>query len=122
MGQRNLLAAFRTVDDAQKTRETLSKAGYHDMQIEQIDPYPGEGVEKVSNPITGQLDSLSEMALDADATSKSDAIMNAANEEASGMSDGNPFETEENVLLTVVTDDQHADTAQSIIQKFGGKI
>lgn len=122
MSQRNILAAFSSFEKAKDAEKALNEAGFTDTQVDRISPYPGEGPQEVQNPISGQIDSLSDLTLAADTDNRSAGILNAASEDASGLSDGNPFDKEQNILLTVVTDDQHIATAKQMIQQYGGEI
>ncbi|MCF6094653.1 hypothetical protein L1765_11845 [Microaerobacter geothermalis] len=120
MGQRNILASFRTVDQAQRAKEFLVQNGFDIVQIDNISPYPGEGTDQFMNPITGKIESLVNLTLAGNPDSKNADILIAAAPEASGMADGSGMEKNQNVLLTVVTDDEHGESAENIIKKYGG--
>lgn len=124
MKERNLLAGFVSIDDAQQAEQALRQAGFKEVQVDTISPYPGEGTQQLTNPITGDIPGLGHMTLDADFTSKSAGILAAADVSASGMSDGDGMmpEVNQGVLLTAVVPENQADQAEQIIKQYGGNI
>lgn len=124
MKERNLLAGFVSVDDAQKAEQALRQAGFTETQVDTVSPYPGEGVQQRMNPLTGNIPGLGHMTLDADFGSKSASILAAADVSASGMSDGDGImpEVNQGVLLTAVVSAERADQAEQIIKQYGGNI
>jgi len=124
MAERNLLAGFISFDDAQAAEKALKQAGFTEIQVDDVSPYPGEGVQQVMNPITGNIPSLGHMTLDADFSSKSASILAATDVSASGMSDGDGMmpEVNQGVLLTAVVPAEKADQAEKIIKEYGGNI
>jgi hypothetical protein len=122
MEERNILAGFVSVDDAQKAQNALKEAGFTETQVDTISPYPGEGIEERMNPITGNIPSLADMVLDADITNKSAGILAVTDVSASGMSDGDGMmpEVNQGVLLTAVVPEKQANQAEKIIRQFGG--
>lgn len=124
MKERNLLAGFVSIDDAQEAEKALKNAGFQEIQVDTISPFSGEGVEQRMNPITGNIPGLAHMTLDADFSNESAAILAAASPGASGMSDGDGMmpEVNQGVLLTAVVPDNQADQAEQIIKQYGGNI
>jgi len=124
MAERNLLAGFVSFDDAQAAEKALKQAGFTEIQVDNVSPYPGEGVQEVMNPLTGNISSLGHLTLDADFSSKSASILAATDVSASGMSDGDGMmpEVNQGVLLTAVVPAQQADQAEKIIKQYGGNI
>lgn len=124
MKERNFLAGFASIDDAQAAEKALRKAGFKEVQVDPISPFPGEGVEQVINPITGNIPGLPHMTLDADFSSKSASILAAADPSASGFSDGDGMmpEVNQGVLLTAVVPEHQADQAEQIIKQYGGNV
>lgn len=124
MSERNLLAGFVSVDDAQKAEQALKQAGFTEVQVDTVSPYPGEGTQKLRNPLTGNFPGLGHMTLDADFDSKSDSILAAADVSASGFSDGDGMmpEVNQGVLLTAVVPEAQADQAEQLIKQYGGNI
>ncbi|UFJ40421.1 hypothetical protein LOK74_20685 [Brevibacillus humidisoli] len=123
MSERNILAGFRSVDEAERAAEQLRKAGFQTVQVETIDRYPGEDVQQVINPISGQIPSLGALTLGADFPSGRDAsVMAAADPSASGMSDGDQDSGGANILLTAVVPEQRGDEAVQLIRSLGGEV
>ena len=124
MKERNLLAGFVSIDDAQEAEKALKNAGFQEIQVDTISPFPGEGVEQRMNPITGNIPGLAHMTLDADFSNESAAILAASSPGARGMSDGVGMmpEVTQGVLLTAVVPDNQADQAEQIIKQYGGNI
>lgn len=124
MKERNLLAGFASIDDAQQAEKALKQAGFKETQVDRISPYPGEGTQKLVNPITGDIPGLPHMTLDADFSSNTTSILAATDVSASGLSDGDGPKPEVNrsILLTAVVPDKQADQAMQIIRNNGGII
>lgn len=123
MADRNFLVGFVSIDNAQAAAKALNEAGFHEVQVANVSPYPGQGVQEVMNPITGDFPSLGYLTLDADFSSKSESIMAATDVDASGMSDGDGMMPEVNnqgVLLTAVIPEDQASVAEQILSEHGG--
>ena len=116
---KNILATFKTIDNAKNAAKTIENLGIVDIQIDQIGLYPGNHLNDFINPITGGFDSLSDLTLGS-FTDKNSEILAAADVSASGMSDGNHMEINDNVLLTVVVDEEKAKQVEKIIEDFRG--
>jgi len=117
---RNILAGFKTVEDAKKAAIELKNRGYKDMQIDQVGLYPGNHLNDFTNPITGGFSILSDLTLGS-FSDKDAEVLAAADVSASGMVDGHETEIDQNILLTVVTDEEHLQEAERIIKKYHGK-
>ncbi|MBP1932311.1 hypothetical protein [Ammoniphilus resinae] len=124
MKERNFFAGFASIDDAQAAEKALRQAGFEAIQVDQISPYPGEGIQEVMNPLTSNFSGLSHMTLDGEFSSKSASILAATDVSASGMSDGDGMmpEVHNGVLLTAVVPEDQAEQAEQIIQQYGGNM
>lgn len=121
MEEKNILAYFRTRDEAEHVSEKLKALRALDISIDQFSKYPGDGVDRISNPITGGFPSLGSLTLGADYTNKSAAIATAADVDASGMSDGGQDESaDHNFLLTAIMDESVHRQALQLIKDNGG--
>lgn len=118
---RNILASFRTIDNAQAAAQEIVNLGIKDVQVDQIGKYPGTHLNPLMNPITGDFDSLSDLTLGS-LDDKGAEVLAAVDVSASGMSDGSNVEINDNVLVTIVTDEEKAKQVEQIIEKFRGKI
>ncbi|MGE5701941.1 MAG: hypothetical protein ACM32O_05390 [Clostridia bacterium] len=123
MDERNILAGFYTEEDATKAARLLKEAGFSTVQVDRIGDYPGEGVEGITNLISGEIPSLGSITLGAAFPSGRDAsVLAAASPSASGMADGNPFEQDRSVLLTAVVPESRGDEAVAMIRSCGGDL
>jgi hypothetical protein len=123
MGQKNILAYFKSMDEAQGVKKKLQSLRVIDVSVDRIGKYPGEGVQQNTNPITGDFPNLGHLTLDADFDNQSAGILAAADVSASGFSDGGQGgPTGRDVLLTAVVDEQTYDQAARIVQDGGGQI
>jgi hypothetical protein len=121
--ERNILAGFRTRDEADKAADTLKQAGFETVQVDTIGQYPGAGVTQRLNPTTGDFPSLGGLTLGAEFPSGRDAsILAAADPAASGMSDGGQETVGPSVLLTCVVPEERGDEAVHIIRSCGGEV
>lgn len=123
MKERNILAGFFSEEEANKASDQLKQLGFSIVQVDHISLYPGEGVEQVMNPISGEIPSLGSLTLGADFPSGRDAsVLAAADPSASGMADGAHEGVGRNILLTAVVPEDRADEALSVIRSCGGEV
>jgi hypothetical protein len=123
MTEKNILAYFKTPEEAEGIASKLKALRAIDISIDRISEYPGEGVERTMNPITGDIESLGDLTLNADFSNKSAAILAAADVDASGMSDGGQGgPSGRDILLTAVVEEQIFDKALKLVKDGGGKI
>lgn len=123
MIEKNILAYFKTPEEAESIASKLNALRAIDISIDRISEYPGEGVERSMNPITGDIQSLGDLTLNADFSNKSAAILAAADVDASGMSDGGQGgPSGRDVLLTAVVEEQVFDKALKLVKDGGGKL
>lgn len=123
MAERSILAYFRSRDDAEFVVSRLRGLEFIDYSIDTFSRYPGDGVNRVMNPINSDFPSLGYLTLNADLPNTGAGILAAADVSASGMSDGgDTVITGRNILLTVVLDETSYEKAISIIESGGGMI
>jgi len=121
--ERNILAGFKTEEAAVRAGDKLRQAGFDIVQIDRIGQFPGDGVENILNPITGEIPSLAKMTTAGDFPSGRDAsILAAANPDASGMADRGDDNLEASILLTAVVPEERGDEATDIIRACGGMV
>lgn len=118
--RRNILAAFKTPDIAQQAAREIEQLGVDDIQVDQVGKYPGNHLNDLTNPITGNFESLSDLTLGS-FTNKSAEILASSDVSASGMADGSGTEIDQNVLVTIVIDENKARNAERIIEKYNGQ-
>lgn len=123
MTEKSILAYFQSMEQAEKAAVKLQALRVNDLSIDRISKYPGDGVERIMNPLTGNFSGLGYLTQDAEFSSDSAAIMGASDITASGMSDGGQgLPTGRNILMTVVTDEREAERAERVIEQHGGLI
>jgi hypothetical protein len=122
MKEQNILAGFSTDDAAVRAKKALQEAGFSIIQIDHVGQFPGNGVDTILNPITGDIPSLASLTMAGDFPSGRDAsVLAAADPDASGMSDrGDDIMTP--FLLTAVVPAERNAEATEIIRSFGGMV
>jgi hypothetical protein len=121
--ERNILAGFRTMEAAEKAASVLRQSGFDTVQIDHIGQFPGDGVERIINPITGEIPSLANITLAGDFPNSRDAsVLAAASPDASGMADRGDDNLNANILLTAVVPEERGDEATNIIRGCGGMV
>jgi hypothetical protein len=121
--ERNILAGFQTMDEANKAAEQLRNAGFDTVQVDTVGQFPGDGLEKITNPIAGDFPSLAKLTAAGDFPSGRDAsILAAASPNASGMADRDDDNLNSNVLLTAVVPEDRGDEATEMIRSCGGMV
>lgn len=124
MAEKNILAFFKSPEDAQNALKQLQSLKLVDSSINSIDGYPGEGSDHIDNPITGDFPGLGYLTLGGDFSDPNARILSAASVSASGMSSGGPDNqmTGRNILLTVVLDEADFEKARQIVMDSGAII
>jgi hypothetical protein len=123
MGEKNILAYFKTPEAAEGAKKKLQALRPVDISIDRFSKYPGDGSDQVMNPLSGDVPSLGYLTLNADFSNKSAAIMAAADPSASGLSDGGQDEISgRDILLTAVVDEAVHEKALKIIKDAGGLV
>jgi hypothetical protein len=124
MAGKNILAFFKSPEDAQNALKQLQSLKLTDSSINSIDGYPGEGIDHIDNPITGDFPGLGYLTLGGDFSDWDAGILAAASVSASGMSSGGPDNqmTGRNILLTVVVDEADFEKARQIVLDSGAII
>jgi hypothetical protein len=121
MTERAVLAYFNTPEQAQEALRKLRRLNLIDARIERFDGMPGDGVEVVTNPATGNFDSLGEITLAGEFENKSAGILAAASVSASGFSSGGSDNrvSGRDILLTAIVGEKDYEQAQRIVQEAG---
>jgi hypothetical protein len=122
MTEKNMLAYFKTPEEAEKVGNQLASMGVTEYKIDRISKYPGDGIEEFTNPITSKISSLADLTQDTDISGRNAGILAAADVDASGMSDGGQEITGRDMLLTAVIDESLYEQALKVVGNAGGKI
>lgn len=122
MGEKNILAYFKTIEQAEQIANQIKSLGISDVQIDRIHQYPGgDTSDQLMNPATGQIGSLSNLTLGN--ISGDVGPLTAADTSVSGMSNGGgSFVTGRDVLLAAIVDESQFDSIREQIRSQGGLI
>lgn len=118
--EKNILAYFRSPEEAQGVARKLEALKVVDMSIDRFSAYPGGEMNNIMNPLTGNIVSLTSMTLNSALSNTSAGILGAADPSASGMSAADDGLHGRDILLTVVLDESVFERAMSIIEEAGG--
>jgi hypothetical protein len=123
MSEKNILAYFKSPEEAEGARQKLQSLRVIDSSVERIDTYPGDGIDRIMNPVTGDFDGLGSLTLKGDFTNKSAQILTAASPDASGMGvRGDEAAAGRDVLLTAVVPEEVYEQCIKVIQEAGGLV
>lgn len=120
MGEKNILAYFKSPEEAEGVAKKLNVLRALDVSVDRFSRYPAEGYGPM-NAITGKITSLSAITQDAVITNNSAGILAAADPAASGLSHGGQGgPTGHDILLTAVVDESIHHQALRIVEEAGG--
>ncbi|GIQ69707.1 hypothetical protein DUZ99_05510 [Xylanibacillus composti] len=123
MAEKNILAYFKSPEEAEGVKAKLEVLRAIDISIDRFSRYPGDGVEHIENPITGDITSLADLTLGADVSSRSAGILTAVDPGASGLSDGGQDDpVGRDILLTAVMPEETHEQAIQVIEQAGGML
>ncbi|ANY72213.1 MULTISPECIES: hypothetical protein [Paenibacillus] len=123
MAEKNILAYFKSPEEAQHAQRKLQSLRVADMSIDRFSAYPGGELNGPMHPLTGDITSLTSMTQNSALSNRSAGILGAADPSASGMSDGGQDGTQgRDILLTVVLDEGIFDQAMRLIEESGGMV
>ncbi|MDP5273072.1 hypothetical protein [Chengkuizengella axinellae] len=123
MTEKSILAYFNSPEEAEGAATKLRTLRASELSIERFSKYQGDGVTKISNPLTGSIPSLGKLTLKADFSAPDVGILAASDVSASGMSDGGQGKpTGKDILLTVVIDMEQYQQAIQVIEASGGMV
>jgi len=124
LAERNVLAYFRSEEEAKAALAGMSHLRIADSSIRRVDRYPGGGMHDIMNPLSSDFPGLGYLVYGTDFTNSSASILAAADVSASGLSSGGPDNrvTGRDVLLTVVVDEQDYEQAVRIAMDAGAVV
>ncbi len=121
MTEKNILSYFHRPDDAQRAEKEILALGAEITRVDSTSKYPGEGIDRLMNPVNSDFVSLANLTLGSDTSERNQGILMSADVAASGMSaEGSGFKTEPNYLLTAVVNESIHKEALKIVEKYGG--
>jgi hypothetical protein len=121
MAERSILAYFKSPDQAQKALEQLQQLHLVEAAIDRFDGMAGSGVDRITNPATGNFGSLAELTLSGDVEERDAGVLAAATVSASGFSSGGPENrvSGRDILLTAVVEEKDFERAMQIVKQAG---
>jgi hypothetical protein len=121
--EKNVLAYFKTRDEAQEVLNKLKALRVEDARIDHVAKYPQESREIQINPATGNVSSLGELTQEAEVSSRDAGILMAADPAASGLSDGGGNGvTGRDILLTAIVNESIHHQVLHLVEQAGGKV
>lgn len=122
MSEKNILAFFKSPEEAKKVADKIKNLGVLDIQIDRFSKYPVGSADQVTNPLTS--DTPSQATLTVGATAGRDTgILASADVGASGMSDGGQAPiTGRDILIAAVVDESVFDQAIQFIKDGNGLV
>ncbi|MBO2532045.1 MAG: hypothetical protein CW342_04025 [Thermoactinomycetaceae bacterium] len=122
MGEKSIIAYFRTEKNAQKAVRELKERGFDTVRMDHFSQFPGENVVDLDNPISESPSSLASITMGAAISSRDAGVLAAAHPDASGMAGADGMESPENVIVTVVTEEDREEEARSLLEWAGGRL
>ncbi|BFH61406.1 hypothetical protein [Paenibacillus azoreducens] len=122
MAEKNILAYFKSPEEAESVSKKLQALRVVDMSIDRFSMYPDTDPYGAPN-LSGSMGSLSSVTYGNTLGGDSTNVLAATNVTASGMSDGGQGgPTGRDILLTVVVEEESFDKAMRIIEDAGGMV
>lgn len=119
--ERNILAYFKSPEEAQHAARKLQSLRVIDMSIDRFNTSSSGGLNITNHPLAGDFHSYMSMTHNASFVSVSEAILSSSDPAVSGMSDGGADDTTgRDILLTVVLEQAMYAQAERIIEESGG--
>lgn len=122
MAERNILGYFHSRDEAESVVSKLQSLSLIDYSIDEVGMYPGDGADRIMNPINSGFPGLGYLTLNGDFPNIGAGILSAMDPDASGMSDvsNGGIMSGRNILLTAVIEESDLSKAVDLIQSAGG--
>lgn len=122
MTEKNIIAFFKTSEEAQKVAEQIKSLGVTDIQIDRFSKYPLGSADFVNNPTTGDMSSQATLTLGA-SPDRDTGILTSADVGASGMSDGGQDSVSgRDMLVAAIVDESVFDKAIQFVKDNGGLV
>ncbi|MBO8157940.1 hypothetical protein [Thermosyntropha sp.] len=115
-GQRSILAYFADDNSARMAVEKLKAEGYTDVQLDSISRFPG------SSPGRGSSTSISSMVIGNTDYDRSLGALLAADPTVSGISADFDLPGGYSYMVTVVTENEKANSAVNILKEYGASV
>lgn len=119
-GYRSVLATFEEGKGARAAAGELKALGLERVQVDRISPPPLEDVGRVSQPLSGGMESLASLTLGTDVDSPDQGVAMAADPSASGLAQG-PAAQRAEFLLTALVRTEQVEQALEVVRRHGGR-
>ncbi|GGE09382.1 hypothetical protein GCM10011571_08350 [Marinithermofilum abyssi] len=121
MGERSVIAFFRTERRAKEAVEQLKAQGFETVDLSRFSFSPREDGSDLDNPIAEPPSALSTVT-GAPVSGRDAGVLKAADNYSSGMADGSDEFGAEDLSVTVVTDEARFEEAEEILKQMGGRL
>lgn len=120
MTEKNILAFFKSTEEASNVANQMKDLGVTDIQIDRFSIYPLGSSDQLANPVTGATPSQATLTLGAHG-GQDTGILTSSNVCASGMSDGGQAPISgRDILIAAVVDESLFDTVRQLIKDADG--
>ncbi|RKN78969.1 hypothetical protein [Paenibacillus ginsengarvi] len=121
MAEKQILAYFKSREEAEGAAAKLKSLRIEDMRVDEIGRFPGEGSDRIENPVNADFSGLGYLTLGGDFPDRDAAVLAAADASASGMAVSGEDDTMgRNYLLTAVMDEDVHHQALRVVEQGGG--
>ncbi|QAY66665.1 hypothetical protein [Paenibacillus protaetiae] len=123
MAEKNILAFFKSPEQAELAHAELKKLKLVDSSIDRIDGYSG-GIDRIENPLTGDFPGLANITLGNQYPQIDAAVLEASDVSASGLSSSSPLgdTTGRDIVLTAVIEEEDFEQAVRVVEDYGALI
>lgn len=122
MAERNILAYFKSPEEANEVAGKIKNLGVIDIQIDRFSKYPRGSADQLTNPLTSDTPSQATLTLGAN-DGRDTGILASADVSASGMSDGGQAPIAgRDILIAAVVDESIFDKAIQLIKEGDGLV
>lgn len=123
MGERNILAYFKSPEQAHEVASQLKSMGIDGVAVDRFSAYPGGSMDDLMNPITGRISSQARMTLGDGILNRDAGVLASVDIAASGMSDGGQNAISgRDIVLAAVVDEGVFEQAREAVRQNGGLI
>lgn len=122
MGEKNIIAYFKSPEEANKVADMIKGLGVTEIEVDRFGKYPLGSADHLMSPTSGQIASQATLTLGASG-GRDTGILASADVSASGMSDGgdNPI-TGRDIVLAAIVDETIFDKAIQFVKDADGLI
>ncbi len=122
MSEKNIIAYFKSPEEAGKVADQIKSLGVDDIQIDRVRKYPLGSADLLSSPLSGEISSQATLTLGSSG-GRDTGILLSSDVSASGMSDGgqNPI-TGRDIVLAAIVDESIFEKAIQFVKDADGLV